>query len=169
MRKRLLAWGPLMLLILAAAPAGAQDVKIGYVNFAVVLEQAPQSQVVTEKLRQEFAPRQRDLVAMQTELQQKQQTYERDSSVMGEAERGALERELRDGARELQRADTELQEDFNIRRNEELSTLQRTLVQQVQEFARDEEYDLIVTDVVYVDQALDITSAVLASMQSGSN
>jgi Skp family chaperone for outer membrane proteins len=84
---------------------------------------------------------------------------------MGEAERSALEREIRDGQRDLQRADTELREDFNIRQNEELNVLQRTLVRQVQEFVRNAGYDLVVTDVVYVSPAIDITDEVIAALK----
>lgn len=146
--------------------ASAQDApKIGYVNFPAVVDQAPQTAQLMQKLRDEFAPRQRDLVAMQTALQQKQETYQTDSAVMGESERVALEREIREETRDLQRANTELQEDFNIRQNEELALLQRTLVQRVQEYVRGEGYDLVVTDVVYVSGALDITEDVIAALQ----
>ena len=157
-------------LLLGCGVAGAQSAtKIGYVNFPAVVDQAPQTEQVMQKLRDEFAPRQRDLVGMQTELQQKQETYQTDSAVMGESERATLEREIRDETRDLQRANNELQEDFNIRQNEELAVLQRTLVQQVQEYVRDEGYDLVVTDVVYVSGALDITEDVIAAMQAQSD
>lgn len=152
-------------LIVGTGVAHAQAApKIGYVNFPAIVDQAPQTEQLMVRLRDEFAPRQRELVAMQTELQEKQDTYQRDQSVMGESERLALEREIRDGTRDLQRANTELQEDFNIRQNEELALLQRTLVQQVQAYVRNAGYDLIVTDVVYVSSALDITEDVIAAL-----
>jgi outer membrane protein len=145
-----------------AQNAGA--LKIGYVNFPAIVDQAPQTEELKTRLRDEFAPRQRDLVAMQTALQEKQETYQRDAPVMGESERAALEREIREGQRDLQRANNELQEDFNIRQNEELAQLQRTLVQQVQDYVRGAGYDLVVTDVVYVSGALDITEDVIAAL-----
>ncbi len=156
------------MLLLGMQSAGAQSApRIGYVNFPRIVDQAPQTEQLMTKLRDEFAPRQRELVAMQTALQEKQETYQTDSAVMGESERVALEREIRDETRDLQRANTELQEDFNIRQNEELAVLQRTLVQQVQEYVRNEGYDLVVTDVVYVSGALDITEDVIAALQGG--
>jgi outer membrane protein len=138
--------------------------KIGFVNFPAIVDQAPQTEQLMIKLRDEFAPRQRALVALQQELQDKSETYQRDSSVMGESERLALEREIQQGTRDLQRSNTELQEDFNIRQNEELGVLQRTLVEQVQEYVRGAGYDLVVTDVVYVSGALDITEDVIAAL-----
>jgi outer membrane protein len=164
---------PVLLAVCGALASGldtatAQSApKIGYVNFPAVVDQAPQTEQVMQKLRDEFAPRQRDLVGMQTALQEKQETYQKDSAVMGESERVALEREIREETRDLQRANTELQEDFNIRQNEELGLLQRTIVQRVQEYVRGEGYDLVVTDVVYVSGALDITEDVIAAIQQG--
>ena len=117
-------------------------------------------------LQDEFAPLQRDLVAMQTTLQEKQETYTRDASVMGEEERLSLERQIRDEQRDLQRESTELNEDFNLRRNEELGNLQRSLLQEVQDFARTEGYDLVVADVLYYSTAVDITADVLAAIQA---
>jgi outer membrane protein len=104
---------------------------------------------------------------MDTALKTKQETYQRDASVMGEAERAQLEREIRDGQRDLQRADTELREDLNIRQNEEIAELNRLIVTEVQTYARNEGYDLILYEAVYASEAVDITAAVLAALQGG--
>lgn len=162
------AWGALLLLLGMAGLAHAQaDIRIGVVNVARLLEQAPQTQRAMQALEAEFAPRQRDLLAMQTELQEKQETFRRDAPVMGESERLALEREIRDGVRDLQRADNELGEDYNIRRNEELGVLQRELLAEVQAYARGAGFDLVVSDVLYYSSAVDITADVLAAMTGG--
>ncbi|MDX1562351.1 MAG: OmpH family outer membrane protein, partial [Gammaproteobacteria bacterium] len=128
---------------------------------------APQTVELQQRLRDEFAPREADLLAFQAELQRKAETFNRDAPVMGEAERTALERELQQGQRDLQRRDTELREDLNYRQNELLTELQRNIVQRVQNYADAEGYDLIVTDVVYVSDNIDITEAVLAAISSG--
>lgn len=152
---------------LATAQAQPGNLKIGVVNLSRLIEQSPQAQAITASLREEFAPRQRDLVAMDTDLKTKQETYQRDASVMGEAERAQLEREIRDGQRDLQRADTELREDLNIRQNEEIAELNRLIVTEVQTYARNEGYDLILYEAVYASEAVDITAAVLAALQGG--
>jgi len=139
--------------------------RIGVVNVPRLLEQAPQAQAAMGALQQEFAPRQRDIVAMQRSLQEKQQTYERDGPVMGEVERLNLEREIRDDQRNLEREQNDYLEDLNIRRNEELSKLQRSLLQQVQAYARDVGYDLVVADVLYYSSAIDITDDVLQGLE----
>lgn len=150
---------------LTAGTAHAQNLKVGVVNFAQLIEQAPQSQVVNDKLQTEFGPRQREIAAMRQTLQTQSETFQRDSPVMGEEERLNLERQIRDGQRELQRAENEYLEDLNIRRNEEVGKLQRELVQHVQTYARSAQYDLVLVDVVYFSTAVDITPQVLEALK----
>jgi outer membrane protein len=153
-------------LISGLAHAQGTAMRIGVVNVARLLEQAPQAQAAMGALQTEFAPRQRDIVAIQRSLQEKQQTYDRDGQVMGEVERLSLEREIRDQQRDLEREQTDYLEDLNIRRNEELSKLQRSLLQQVQGHARDAGYDLVVADVLYYSSAIDITDEVLRGLEA---
>ena len=168
------AWGPIALMtaaLVAAAPAQAQrgGLKIGVVNLVALVEQSPQYQQMTSTLETEFAPRQREILTMQQELQQKQETYQRDSSVLGDSERATLERELRDGQRDLQRLGNEYREDLNIRQNEEINKVQRAVLEQVQNYAREEDYDLVVAEAVYFSSGIDITEAVLEMLQDNAD
>lgn len=160
--------GVLAVAVCSATIAAAQtgNLKIGVVNVARLLEQAPQAQQAMAALQEEFAPRQRDIVAMQRELQQKQETLQRDAAVMGAEERLSLEREIRDEQRDLTRTQDEYMEDLNIRRNEELGRLQRSLLQEVQAYARSAAYDLVVSDVLYYSSAVDITAEVLRGLEA---
>ena len=160
----------LLLGVLATSAVNAQNtnLKVGVVNVEQLLAQAPQSKEVNDKLQTEFGPRQRDIAAKRQALQTQSETFQRDAPVMGEEERLNLERQIRDGQRELQRTENEYLEDVNIRRNEELGKLQRALLQQVQAYARTEQYDLVVADVLYFSTAVDITAAVLAALQKES-
>jgi outer membrane protein len=166
MLKALRALTPFALLIgmLMTAPAHAQ--KIGVVDFARLVQESPQFMAMVEMLEAEFAPRQREILSLQQELQEKQQRYERDREVLSDQERATLERELRDGAREFQRQGAEFEEDFNIRRNEEIGTIQRSVLEAVQAYAREERYDLIVGEALYFDSDLDITAAVLDELDN---
>jgi len=84
-------------------------------------------------------------------------------------QRSKLERDLRDGNRELSQKVTAYQDDFNARQNEELSRLQKALVQQVQTFAQAEKFDLVLADgVIFANPTLDITPQVLTALQSQS-
>lgn len=153
--------------LLLAAAASAQDgLRVGVVNVNRLLEQAPQFRSAMQALQEEFAPRQRDLVALQRELQEKQETYERDGAIMAEEERLNLEREMRDGQRDFARLQQDLNEDANLRQNEELSVLQRSLLQEVQNYSRSQGYDLVVADALYFSTAIDITDDVLEALEA---
>jgi outer membrane protein len=142
------------------------NLKIGFVQFERLMQEAPQLMAVQEKLKDEFAARQRDLLAAGEKLKGQQDTYTRDAPVMGEAERANLEREIREGTRDLQRAQNELQEDFNLRRNEEVQKLQQDILRQIQAYASAQKYDLVVADALYVSNAIDITAAVIEALKS---
>ncbi len=153
------------LMIAAGASAQIESLKIGVVSVNRLLEQAPQFRSAMQALQEEFAPRQRDLVALQRTLQEKSDTYERDGAIMAEAERLNLERDIRDGQRDFAREQGDLNEDANIRQNEELSSLQRSLLQEVQSFSRSAGYDLVVADALYFSTAIDITDDVLEALE----
>jgi len=159
-------------LILAAAflgsPSLAQaQMKIGVVSIPQLLEEAPQAKTAMQALEDEFKPRQRDIVNQQKELKAREEKFGRDSAVMSEAERTKAERDLRDAQRELQRRQNEFVEDLNVRRNEELGRLQKTLLTEVQTYARGQSYDLVLGDgVLFAKDTINITQAVLAGMKA---
>ena len=151
----------------ASFSAQAQEVKIGVVNIAQLLDQAPQARVAMDALDQEFQPRQREIVAKQTEFQELTEKVQRDLAVMGETERRNAEKDLRDLQREVTRLRNEFQEDLNLRRNEELGTLQRSLLKEVQDYAQAAGYDLVVGDgVLFASSAVNITENVLRAMEA---
>ncbi len=153
------------------APLGAAfaQAKIAVVNVPRLLQEAPQAKIAMQALQDEFAPRQREILAQQNDLKAKEDKLQRDGAVMAENERRNAEKDLRDGQRELARKQNEYVEDLNLRRNEELGKLQSSLLQEVQAFARTSNYDLVVGDgVLYVNESLDITPQVLNALQSRS-
>jgi len=150
-----------------AVSANAQALKIGVVNVPVLMERAPQAKVAMDALQEEFAPRQREILAKQKEYEELGEKVQRDVAVMGETERRNAENDLRNMQREVTRLQNEFREDLNLRRNEELGLLQRALLQEVQTYAKSAEFDLIVGDgVLYASTAVNITENVLRAMEA---
>ena len=155
------------LLFSVMLPAFAQEVKIGVVNVPVLMEQAPQARAAMAALEEEFQPRQRTILVKQTEFKELSDKVQRDIAVMGETERRNAEKELRDLQREVTRLQTEFQEDLNLRRNEELGSLQRSLLKEVQDYAQAAGFDLVVGDgVLYASTTVNITENVLRAMEA---
>ena len=153
---------------LATAPLIADaEIKIGYVNTGKLLEESPQARAAQQALEGEFLPRQRDLAAQQKALQEKADKLKRDAAVMSEPERTKAERDLRDGETSLSRRFSELQEDLNLRRNEEFGKVQRSLLQEVQAYGRANGYQLVIGDgVLFATEAVDITPQLIAAVKA---
>jgi outer membrane protein len=150
-----------------ALPAWAEN-KVGVVDPQRLLEESPQGKAASESMRAEFAPRQRTLQAQEQALKAKQEKLQKDAATMTEDQRVRAEKDLRDGARDLERARGEFNDDASARRNEEMSRLQRLLGEEVRNYAKAQNYDLILTaeTLVYYTPAFDITPAILAALQA---
>ena len=150
----------------AAAPAWA-DLKVGVVNYSKLMQESPQAKAAQDALRGEFAGKQKELQSQQQALKSKEDSLQRDSATMTADQRTAAERDLRDGNRELQLKVQQYQDDFNARQNEELSKLQKTLVEEVQNYAQGQKFDLVLADgVIFASPVLDITPQVLSGLQA---
>ena len=150
----------------AASPALA-DLKIGVVQYSRLMQESPQAKAAQEALRGEFAGKQKELQGQQQALKSKEESLQRDSATMTGEQRAVAEKELREGNRELSLRVNEYQDDFNARQNEELSKLQKTLVEEVQAFAQAQKFDLVLADgVIFAGPALDITPQVLSALQA---
>ncbi len=155
------------MVIAFAMPAAAQDMKIGVVSLQILIERAPQTKAAMDALQEEFAPRQRELVAKQKEYEDLAAKAQKDFAVMGETERRNAEKDLRDLQREVTRLQNEFREDLNLRQNEELGILQRSILMEVQSFAQTEGYDLVVGDgVLFASAAVNITEEVLRAVEA---
>ena len=158
----------LVIVAASALPLGAAQAqaKIGVVNVARLLQEAPQAQAASQSLESEFASRKRELQAMERELKTREERLQKDGATMAEAERRNQEKSLRDGQRDFARKQNEFMEDLNVRRNEALGQLQRTVLQEVQNYAKTAGLDLVVADALYASTSVDITQQVLSSLQA---
>jgi len=142
-------------------PALAQSIKIGYVDAAKILEDAPQSKASLKKLEGEFGPREQELRKMRDDITRLENELDKNSLVMSDSDREKRNRELLDSQRQLRRAQQDFREEYNLRRNEELADLQRIVSDKIIEIAKSEGYDLIMQQVVYASKKIDITDQVL--------
>ncbi|HEX6928247.1 MAG TPA: OmpH family outer membrane protein [Gammaproteobacteria bacterium] len=162
MRKSILVVGALFALA-CAAPIQAAELKIGVINSPQLISQSPQAEVLSKKLEEEFAPERRELLAQQNEIKSLQEKYQRDAEVMSDSERASMEERIRDLGRDFQYRQRTVGEDFQRRQREELAKLQQQLQQAIDEFAKANGYDLILSEgVAYRADALDVTDELLA-------
>ncbi len=150
---------------LGAGPVAA-EIRIGFVNAAKLLEEAPQAAAARDNLQQEFAPRDRELVSMQKEIKALEEKLGRDAAVMSETERRNLERDILNRKRDLKRSQDVFREDFNLRRNEELGKLQRLVIETIRTVSKEQKYDLMLTEgVLFASDQVDVTDQVLQRLK----
>lgn len=158
-----------LLLCVAFATASGNasaELRIGFVNAAKVLEEAPQAAAARDNLQQEFAPRDRELVSMQKEIRALEEKLGRDAAVMSETERRNLERDILNRKRDLKRSQDVFREDFNLRRNEELGKLQRLVIETIRAVSKEQNYDLMLTEgVLFASDRVDVTNVVLQQLK----
>jgi outer membrane protein len=156
---------PLMLAVSLLSPGLHAETKIGFVDTVKLMEAAPQAKSAQSKIESEFAPREKELVALQREIKQQEDKLSRDGAVMSESERSKLERDILAKRRDLKRTQDEFRDDLNIRRNEVLTKLQKDMYEAVVALAKEEKYDLIFSQgVVYSSDKVDITESVLKKL-----
>ncbi len=142
--------------------SGAADLKIGYVQVDKILQEAPQTAESGKKLEKEFSPRSVELDRIQKQINDIEASLNKEGVTMSDSERRAKERDVSSQKIEFQRKQRELREDINLRKNEELASLQDRINKAVQTVSETENYDLVVYGgVAYASKKIDITDKVL--------
>ena len=142
------------------------EIKVGYLNLSEIMEKSPQAEAASKTLEKEFSYRYEKLTAARDEIVKFEETLKKDGTVMTDTRRSELEREILSKKREYIRQQEELKEDFNIRRNQEMGGLQKSVNEVVTGLAKSEKYDLVVTQpVLFASERIDITQRVLEELQ----
>ncbi len=156
-----------MLLIAAVQPVSAQEAgyKIGFVNTARVLKEAPQARKVEERLKAEFEPREAQLRGKREEILALEDQLKTGSGLSSNTRR-KLEREIRLKVSQLKFLEQEFREDQNLRRNEEIRELQSVISNVLKKQGDNGEFDLILTEgVSYVSEMVDITTQTIEMLK----
>jgi len=151
---------------LAGAAAAQAQIKVGFVNVPQVLDQAPQARAADQRLEKEFGPRDSEILSMKRELVAMNEKLTKNAAVMSASERQRQDASIRQLRREIRRLEDEFREDVNLRRSQELGKLQRLVVEVIQELAKAESFDLIISDgVIYAGEKVDITEKVIGRLK----
>ncbi|WP_457673455.1 OmpH family outer membrane protein [Thiolapillus sp.] len=156
----------LALFLVSLSGAALSATKIAYVEVGKVLQESPQVKAVKEKIRKEFAKRDDQLVAEQKKLKKLKEKLARDGSIMSEAERKRLERDIIARTRKLKNAQSEFQEDLALRQNEELGKLRKVIAEVIVKVAKKGGYDIVLeSGVVWANDKVNITPQVLKELK----
>ena len=144
----------------------AQEIKIGFVNTDKIFKEANTAKTAQAKLEQEFAKREKDLIALGETLKTGSEKLDRDAPTLSEAQRNSRQKALLEQDRDFQRKRREFQEDLNARKNEELQAVLERANRVVKQVAEAEKYDLVLQEAVYINPKHDITDKVIKSLNA---
>jgi outer membrane protein len=153
--------------LIGVAPLSVADIKIGFVDPVVLIQDAPQSAEALKKLEREFRPRNDDILELQDRIQVLEVDLDKNALIWSEAQIQNAKRDIDALKRRMKRTQEEAQEDYNLRRNEELARIQGLIREVVVNIAMDENFDLILeTGVVYVSPRINLTDRILEELEN---
>lgn len=138
------------------------SVKIGVVDTHELLERYANFVNINETLDKELSPlfepirkKERELIELQESLREG----------VNEEEEHSLERSISSLQRELERMSDDFRQEANLRRNEELYKIQKTINEAILRFANKNDYDLIMEyGLLYSKEELNITEKILEEL-----
>ena len=138
------ALGAVMLSGSFFANAAEAATKADYVNMAQIVQQMPQREAISEKLRAEFKDRIDELRSLESKIKDKVETIKRDGELLGNSGKTKLEREIASLQSDYKLKAQALDEDNRRRQGEERQKLIMQVQQTVEKVANKEGYDMVV-------------------------
>lgn len=159
-----------LLLGLSLAVGAQQATRIGYVDLKRLLDNAPQMAQSNERLRLEFAERDRALKADEARLTELKERQRRESGMTPATDASVLAAEIEALDRRVRRTRETLREELRRRSDEETELRWREISEAVAAYARENAYDLVTHGpVFYASPSIDITDQVLTRLRQQNN
>ena len=156
------------LFVLAACnnAMAASDLKIGFVSVQDLLTQAPQVEAVNAAMIARFGGKKQELQDLEAGIKTMQENYKRNELVMTEDKLEELKTKLIGKVQAFKQKEATLAQEVKVMRNQELAVLQKAVRDIINDIAKRDNYDLILSEgVVFATEKLDITESVLEEMK----
>ncbi len=145
----------------------AAGLKIGVVSVERLLTEAPQIDAVNTSMLERFGPQRDELKKAETDITKMQENYKRNELVMTEDKLNDLKKEIITKIQMLKQKEAMLSQEVGTVRNQELAVLQQQVRGIIDDIAKNEKYDLVLSEgVAFANPKLDITDKVLDTMKS---
>ena len=159
--EKLIQYCALIMLGLLSVQAGAQPLKIGYVNVARIESESAMAKQSIEMLKKEFAAREKQLQEMQKQGNDLQVDLEKNSATMPAADRQAKEKRFAAMLQQYQQMQRSVAEELEARKRESFAGFLAELNVIIKNVAEAGKFDLIVQQAVYNSAQVDITEQVM--------
>jgi outer membrane protein len=149
-----------------ATPALADDYKIGVMHVERILRQSKPAQAAQARIEREFKARDADITRKEQAAQAATAQFAKDRTTLSPGDAASRERALDLQTREAQRLRQQFAEDLRARQFEELDKLKERLDKVLTKYAKDNHFDLILQDALFVGRTVDITDDVIKNLES---
>ena len=151
---------------LLALPAAADEYKIGVMHIERILRQSKPAQAAQARIEQEFKARDADVTRKEQQAQAATAQFAKDRATLSPGDAASRERALDLETRDVQRLRQQFAEDLRARQFEELDKLKERLDKVLTKYAKDNHFDLILQDALFVGRPVDITDDVIKALET---
>lgn len=139
----------------------SHNVSVGVVNVTYLMENAPQAEVASNKLKSKFLPQEKVLAQGLEEIQRLETQLEKKSRILNVSQKRQEERELRAKKRARSRTLQDFREELRFARDSALDDVQKEVFQAIDSVRSQQDIDIILQDYVSASKRVDITANVL--------
>ena len=161
MLRRIVLAGAVML---AAALAYAQEIKIGFVDAPRLERESVQGKRLVETLKREFGPREQEILALQAQIADERARFDAERSALERTELVARGNAIAALMKKSDRMVMAMREDVQRRRNEIAVDFVKDARAAIEAVAKAGNFDLVVQEAKFSSTRIDITDQVLGEM-----
>lgn len=160
----------LTVMIAMMAPVAAQAAqKIGVVNMQALIAQHPKAEGLQQRIQDTFAERIAGIQKLEETGQAQVSKLQKDGAMMNAEQRTKIERELKSLESEINLKGRALQEDMQLRSQEEQRVILMDIGNAIERVAKKDGYDMVLEarSVLWATDNYNISEQVLKAVQTG--
>jgi outer membrane protein len=162
-------WLVVGMLVLSGTLALAQErIKIGFIDIQRIVAESQAGKKAKDRFQAQVKKAEADVQKERTDLERIKNDLDKKGPLLKEEERRNLEADFQRRSVNLQRTMGDYQQDLQRKNNEMMAEILKELEQVVSELGKAEKFTLILekTQILYSDQATDITTKVIEAYNS---
>jgi outer membrane protein len=162
-------WLVVGMLVLSGTVALAQErIKIGFIDIQRIISESQAGKKAKDRFQAQVKKAEADVQKERTDLERIKNDLDKKGPLLKDDERRNLEADFQRRSVNLQRTMGDYQQDLQRKNNEMMAEILKELEQVVNEVGKTEKFTLILekTQILYSDQATDITTKVIEAYNS---
>lgn len=145
----------------------ANNLKIGFVDLATIIQKAPQVKTIDTQLKKEFAPRDAKIKADEKAMQKHVQVLKRNASVMSDKEKATAQKKLVEESEAIQQHRAQFEHDLQTAQTQAMKKLFLQISSIAKGVAKQDGYDVVLqkSAAIYYKPSLDTTTQVIKKLK----